>query len=98
MRYFKILPAAASIIALTSVAFFAQDRRDLEERDASSERTAVHAPAGSTAANLVKVQLESKLGGIYLIEVELGLKTREVMIDAYTGKVLRKRDIPPGEA
>ena len=98
MRYFKIPPAATSVIALTSVAFFGQDQRDLEEMDSASKKEMVQSSTGNTAANPVQIGLESKTGGIYLVEIELGGNTQEVLVDAYTGEILRKRAITPGIA
>jgi uncharacterized membrane protein YkoI len=94
MKYFKIPPAAACVIALTSVTCFAQDRRDFEEMDTTSRREVVHSQAGSVSENQVKIELEKKIGGIYLVEVKLGDETKEVLIDAHTGKILREREIP----
>jgi hypothetical protein len=93
MKYFKILPAAASVIALTSVTCFAQDQREFEESVTTVKRVRVHSPSGKDAENLMAVQPEMKSGGIYLIEVELGSSTKEVLIDARNGAILRKRDI-----
>jgi hypothetical protein len=93
MKYFKILPTAASVIALTSVTCFAQDQREIEESVISITRVRVYSHSGTCADNPATVQPENRTGGHYLIEVDLGSKTKEVLIDARTGAVLRKREI-----
>jgi hypothetical protein len=97
MKYFRIPPAAACIIALTSATCFVQDQRDFDEMDTSGRREAVHSMSEFDAENPAKVKLESKIGGIYFVEVELGSKTRQVLIDAHSGEVLRQRDIPSAD-
>ena len=97
MKYSKIPPSAARVIALTSVTSFAQDQRDLDEMDATGKKETAHSVSEHVTENPVKVQLESKIGGIYSVEIELGSKTKEVLIDAHNGVILRKRDITRSE-
>jgi len=98
MKYFKIPPAAACVIALSSVTSFAQDQRDFEEMETTGTRAVVQSTSGKTAENPAKVQLECKIGGIYLVEVQLGGKTSEVLVDAHTGVILRERNITGSKA
>ena len=93
MKYFRIFPAAAGVIALSAVTCFAQDQRDNEEVDASRIRVMVRSSAQKTPESSVPVQMDSKPGYIYFVEVEHGNKIKEVAIDAHTGKILGKRDI-----
>lgn len=88
MNYFRILPAAASVIALTSVTCFARDQRENEEADSNRTRVMVHSPAPKSAKNPVPPQAGNQAGYIYLVEVERGKKTKMVEIDAHTGNVL----------
>lgn len=92
MKYFKILPAAAGVIALTAVACFAQDRREKEEAD-SRTRVMVHSPGEKIAEAPAPAQEESQSGCIYHVEIERGSKINEVVIDAHTGKILGRREM-----
>lgn len=93
MKYLKILPAAASMIALTSVTCFAQDQRENEEADISRTRVMVRATAQQTPEYSTLARQDNQAGYIYLVEVERGSKTKEIVIDAHTGAILGKRDI-----
>jgi hypothetical protein len=93
MKYSRILPAAASVIALTSVTSFAPDQREIEESVIGITRVRVYSHSGTNAETPAAARSASPTGGVYLIEVEHGSKTREVLIDARTGAVLRQREI-----
>lgn len=92
MKNFRIFPAAAGVIALTATACFAQDQRENEEADTFRTKVIVRSASPETTENSVPLNTDRKAGYIYLVEVEHGNKTREVMVDARTGKILSKRD------
>ena len=104
MGFFKILPAAAGIIALTATVSFARDQRECEEGDIC--RTSI-VECGS-AVNAVEVSNKpSPAAGngngknMYQVAVTRGIRTWLVYVDAYSGKVLDKRDLslfPDGTA
>jgi len=86
MRFFKIFPAAAGVIALTATVSFARDMRDMEDEDFS--RVLIVSVDSDHAA-----QEGGQRGQIYHVEINRGEKKWLVAIDAYTGKMLDKRDI-----
>ena len=96
MKYFKILPAAASIIALTATIAFARDMKETEETDAYRIRIEVRESANSAEDAHIQAlpgAADSENKHIYLVEIERGNKTRVVSIDAYSGKILGNSEI-----
>ncbi len=97
MKYLRILPAAAGVIALTSVTCFAQDQRENEEWKTVRTRV-VELASSYQGRRQSPPQVAEKSGYIYLVEVECGSRKDAVMVDAFTGKILGKSDIPAGDA
>jgi hypothetical protein len=97
MKYFKILPAAAGVIALTATVAFARDQREAEEgyflriKVAACDLT--H-NVDTASINLLPEATDRESGHIYLVEVAHGDKRRMLSIDAYTGKILGNHEIP----
>lgn len=88
MRFSKIFPAAAGIIALTATVSFARDLRDLEEEDFSRVLIVSvdsHTDTDHAANN------EGRRGHVYHVEIHRGETRWLVSIDAYTGKILDTR-------
>jgi len=97
MKYPRILPAAASIIALTATIAFAGEQRCIEEADLFRIRVSMRDStdhADDINANALPVTTKSKTGQIYSVEIERGDKTRVVSIDAYTGRILGSKELP----
>ena len=96
MKYFKILPAAASIIALTATIGFARDLREVEEGDSFRIRVELRESknnADDISAHTLPVAIKSVTGQIYRVEIERGNKTKVVSIDAYNGRILGSTEI-----
>ena len=90
MRFLKIFPAAAGVIALSATVSFARDLRDLEEEDFSRMLIV------SVNSNVDTDQASNNYGRrvhIYHVEINRGGKKWQVSIDAFTGKILDKRDV-----
>jgi hypothetical protein len=98
MKYFNIPPAAACVIALTSVTSFAQDQRESGETEAVNTRVATASRAGQLSQLPAGVPAERRAGGVYLVEVDLGSRTKKVLVDAHSGGILRRRDLKSGDA
>jgi hypothetical protein len=90
MKFFKIFPAAAGVIALSATVGFARDLRDLEEEDFS--RVLIVSVNSSIDTDHV-ANNEGPRGHVYRVEINRGEKKWLVAIDAYTGKILDKRDV-----
>lgn len=90
MRFFKILPAAAGVIALTATVGFVRDLRESEEEDFS--RVSI-VGVNSTVDTGHAANKEGQGGYAYQVEINRGEKRWLVSIDAYTGKILDKRDV-----
>jgi hypothetical protein len=91
MKYFKILPAAASIIALTATIGFSRDMRESDEAAAFRIRVETRESKNSAddiTAYALPAAKSAQTGQIYRVEIEHGYETRVVTIDAYTGKIL----------
>lgn len=92
MKLAKILPTAAGVIALTATVAFAQEDREREE--GAFSRTVItvsplkSAPAGTTTATPAVAA-----AACYQVQIRRGETTHQVLIDAYTGKVLDKRGV-----
>jgi hypothetical protein len=90
MKFFKIFPAAAGVIALSATVSFARDMRDWEEEDFSR---VLIVSVNSTADTDHVVHKDGRRGQVYHVEINRGEKRWLVSIDAYTGKILDKRDV-----
>jgi len=96
MNYFKILPAAASIIALTATFGFARDLRETEEDDSFRIRVELRESknrADDIAEHSFSAAINSETGQIYRVEIKRGHKMRVVSIDAYTGRILGNTEL-----
>ena len=95
MKYFKIFPAAAGIIALTATVSFARDMRECEEGDFCRtiivNRDSVGNP-GDAPGESAPLAAGKKGGNVYHVEISRGSRTWLVSIDAYTGKILDMRE------
>ena len=95
MKYFKIFPAAAGIIALTATVSFARDMRECEEGDFCRtiivNRDSVGNP-GDAPGESASLAAGKKGGNVYHVEISRGSRTWLVSIDAYTGKILDMRE------
>lgn len=90
MKFFKIFPAAAGVIALTATVGFARDLRDCEEEDFSR----VLIVSVNSRTNTERAAHKDGHGGhAYHVEINRGEKRWLVSIDAYTGKILDKREV-----
>ena len=90
MKFLKIFPAAAGVIALSATVGFARDMRDLEEEDFSRVLiVSVNSNADTDSA----ADNDGRRRHAYHVEINRGEKRWLVSIDAYTGKILDKRDV-----
>jgi uncharacterized membrane protein YkoI len=97
MKSFKILPAAATIIALTATIAFASDRKQAEENNdyrvkVETRNAADNADDGFPDTRPIAKDSES--GDIYHVVIERGNKKMSISIDAYTGKILGRGEAP----
>ena len=97
MQYFKILPAAAGVIALTATIAFARDQREAEE--GYSMRITVAASDVARSSYNASASLLPETGGekpehCYLVEVARQNTKNLLTIDAGTGRILERREIP----
>ncbi len=87
MNYFKILPAAASIIALSASIGFASEFREADEMAAF--RILVETRDLKNSDNdIAGYALPAQSGQVYRVEIKRGNVTSVVSIDACTGIVL----------
>ncbi|WP_283744699.1 PepSY domain-containing protein [Sideroxydans sp. CL21] len=95
MGFLKIFPAAAGIIALTATVSFARDLRECEEGDFCrtmiANRDSSNDAEGASNEQF-PVSTDKESGSVYHVEITRGLNTWRVCVDAYTGKILDKRD------
>ncbi len=95
MRFSKIFPAAAGVIALSATVGFARDMRDMEEEDFSRVLiVSVNSKADAGRAS----NKDRQHGHVYHVEINRGETRWLVAIDAYTGKILDKRDVTQAPA
>jgi uncharacterized membrane protein YkoI len=97
MKTYKILTAAASIIALTATVSFARDLKDTKDDDYCRIKVEARAStknADDISANSLPIAIDSETGNIYQVEIEGGNKVRMVSIDAYTGIILGNTEVP----
>ena len=72
MKYFRILPAAAGILALTTTFAFARDRREVEKDNffrIRAEACGLDERAGDISSGFRPAAIDSETGDVYLIEV-----------------------------
>jgi hypothetical protein len=96
MKLLKILPAAAGVIALTATVAFANDDREREEDAFCRTIVAVSHSGVMSAAkpNYSAPPLDlAAEAALYHVKVTRGDKTRLVLIDAYSGKVVDNQSI-----
>lgn len=96
MRFFKIFPAAAGIIALTATVSFARDQRECEDEGFCRTSIAECAATGNAvdvASSASPAMENGERANVYQVAITRGHKSWLVYVDAYTGKVLDKRDI-----
>ena len=93
MKYFKILPAAAGVIALTATIAFARDQREAEENYVSKIKVASSDLARADVSAAASMVAQTEPAPIYLVEVVRENNTRLLSIDAYTGRILKSHDI-----
>lgn len=96
MGFFRIFPAAAGIIALTATVSFARDQREYEEEGFCRTTIAECAAAGNVvdvSHNALPATGNGERGNVYQVVITRGIKSWLVYVDAYTGKVLDRRDI-----
>lgn len=78
MRYFKILSAAAGIIALTSNIGFARNMREAERNDSFRGKIEVYDSAknqGCVKTRLSPIAIDSETGQLYFAESARGDKS-----------------------
>ncbi len=96
MRFLRIFPAAAGIIALTATVGFARDQRDCKEgeicRTIISDCAATD-DADDIGSKSLPVAETDPGGNVYRVAITYGVSSWLVSIDAHTGKVLDKRNI-----
>lgn len=96
MRFLRIFPAAAGIIALTATVGFARDQRDCKEgeicRTTISDCAATDTGDGIGGKPL-PVAGADPVGNVYRVAITHGVSSWLVSIDAHTGKVLDKRSV-----
>jgi hypothetical protein len=71
MKYFKLLPAAAGIIALTTTMAFARDRREADKDNffrIRAEACELDSIPRDAASGLVPAAIDSETGDVYLVE------------------------------
>lgn len=95
MKMLKILPAAASVIALTATVAFANEERECEQDGycrtiISISQTKTDAAARTTS----RPPQDGETGNeAFQVKVVRGNRVKLVLIDAYTGRLIEKRDI-----
>ncbi|MDD2701142.1 MAG: PepSY domain-containing protein [Sideroxydans sp.] len=96
MKLLKIMPAAAGVIALTATVAFAND--DSERKEDAFCRTIVAVSHSSVMSadkpgySAPPLDLAAE-AALYHVKVTRGDKTRLVLIDAYSGKVVDTQNI-----
>jgi hypothetical protein len=90
MKTLRILPAAAGIIALTATIGFVDGQREIEpeifSKDGSQTKVmTLVASEGTLPGNISGLKSDSPA---YLVKIERGDISKEVLIDAVTGGVL----------
>lgn len=96
MKNFKIVPAAAGILALTASISFAQNNRESEGvrilRVMVGTIELTH-NIYDNSKNLVSTMIDNHTRHVYLVEIQHGKNFKEVAIDANTGKIVMNREI-----
>jgi hypothetical protein len=89
MKRLRILPGAAGIIALTATIGFVDGQREIEsESYAKDEVTHVRVLTHIRIAGALSDSPGVTPGGAYLVKIKRGGISRDVLIDAVTGKIL----------
>ena len=89
MKTLRILPGAAGIIALTATIGFVDGQRDYESISREEPHVRIMMVAASSvtlADNAIGVDAENPA---YLVKVENGGQSNDVVVDAITGNVLK---------
>ena len=71
MKYYKLLPAAAGILALTTTFAVARDRREAEKDNffrIRAEACELDENAADISSNFLPAAIDSETGDVYLIE------------------------------
>ncbi len=92
MKSFRIIPSAAGVIALTAAFWFAPEQRENEFREVEETRVVVLSSIHSADTSAHEPD-GNQTPDVYFVEVSHGAESKEVAVNAYTGKVLGKRDI-----
>lgn len=91
MKKLKILPGAAGLIALTATIGFVDGQREVEVKSFSRSRiTLVRVPTyiaadGALPGNQLDIKSDNPA---YLVQIRRGNIFAEVLIDAFTGRML----------
>ena len=90
MKRLRILPGAAGIIALTATIGFVDGQREIEPDSFSrDEVTHVRVLTRTGIAGALSDSPGAKPGGpAYLVKIRRGEISRDVLVDAVTGKIL----------
>jgi len=92
MKKLRILPGAAGVIALTATFGFVDGQREMESENFSRDKISQikvmpHVAAdGASSGNRIFVKPEDNA---YLVKIERGDISTDVLIDATTGKILK---------
>ncbi len=89
MKRCKILPTAAGIIALTACITFARDGERIEETRSDN---AISTLKKDIALTQNKPGIHDR-DSVYLVTIAQGVATKEMTIDAYTGRILQRRNL-----
>lgn len=96
MKLFKILPAAAGIIALTATVSFARDMNEKEEDGACRTVIVIRDDAKLQEKESSEHQPDADSSGgdnnVYRVKVMRGELVRLIAIDAYTGLILSNQE------
>lgn len=71
MKYFKLLPVAAGVIALTATMAFARDQREAIKDNLPRIRVEAYEldnSSGDAMAGLLPAAIDSETGDVYLVE------------------------------
>jgi len=91
MKKLRILPGAAGVIALTATIGFVEGKREIETESflrnkLTQARVVTHISTdGSVPGNTLAIKPDSSA---YLIKITRGEISKDVLVDAETGKIL----------
>lgn len=89
MKFKKILPAAAGVIALTSSIAFAHGNRGLQEENLRVRISESDSNSEATENANTAFAIDSESGHVYHVRIMHGDTSKVVLIDAQTGQVIR---------